>query len=387
METNLESIQRHKFYGLKEIQLIKLFLFNKSHQRFMKYLFTYFSLFIFLLFSHEFYAQNNVETPTLKPPAELFRTDQTLPIKLSFSIKELKKLTNDSTYINTSLGYLDQDGSQNDIQVELRVRGYFRLKNCYFPPLKVKIKKSESKGTLFEGNKELKLVIQCSDKKGTNDYIIKEYLAYRLYELISTYHYDTRLVKVSLVETKGSQEKNFELMGFFIEDTKKVAKRNGGDVMKRNVHPMAQDPMESVHNAFFQYMIGNTDFSTYARHNEKLLFVDKKIVPLPYDFDMSGLVNANYASISAAGDNPLPISSVRERYYRGFKRDPKIIAQVRQEFINKKFQVIEVIDSLEPLFENPKEFSYAKTYLMDFYKVMENDGLYKNEITNRLRTN
>jgi len=353
----------------------------------MKYLITYFSLFTFFIFSDQFYAQNSVETSKKKAPSELFRSEQALPIQLSFSIKELKKTTNDSTYLKTNLGYLDNDGSQKEIEAQLRVRGYFRLKNCYFPPLKLKIKKSDSKDNLFEGNKELKLVVQCSAKKGTNDYIIKEYLAYKLYELISTYHYKTRLANVSLTEIKGSQEKNYEFLGFFIEDTKKVAKRGGGDVLKRNVHPMAQDPTESVHNAFFQFMIGNTDFSTYAQHNEKLLFVDKKIVPLPYDFDMSGLVNANYASISEAGDTPLPISSVKERYYRGFKRDPKIIAQVRQEFRNNKFKVIELIDSLEPLFEDPKEFSYAKNYLMDFYKVMENDALYKKEITNRLRTN
>lgn len=352
----------------------------------MRYPLLYFLLFPLLFLNEQVYAQNEAKIVESKPPSELFRTNETMPIKLSFSIKEIKKLTNDSTYINTSLGYLDKDGSQKEIEVQLRVRGFFRLNNCYFPPLKVKIKKSESKGTIFEGNKELKLVVQCSAKKGTNDYVIKEYLAYKLYESISKYHYKTRLVNVSLTEIKGSQEKSFEFMGFFVEDTKKVAKRDGGDVMKRQVHPMAQDPTESVHNAFFQYMIGNTDFSTYAQHNEKLLYVDKKIVPLPYDFDMSGLVNASYATISEAGETPLPISSVTERYYRGFKRDPEIIAQVRQEFLDKRFQILEIIDELEPLFENPKEFSYAKNYLMKFYKVMEDDGLYKKEITNRLRT-
>lgn len=352
----------------------------------MKHLLSFFLLFPFLFLNEQIFAQNETEIPENKPPSKLFRSNEVLPIKLSFSIKEIKKLTNDSTYINTSLGYLDIDGSQKEIEAQLRVRGYFRLNNCYFPPLKVKLKKSERKGTLFAGNKQLKLVVQCSAKKGTNDYVIKEYLAYRLYEIISKYHYKTRLVNVSLTEIKGSQEKHFEFMGFFIEDTKKVADRDGGDVMKRNVHPMAMDPTESVHNAFFQYMIGNTDFSTYAQHNEKLLFVDKKIVPLPYDFDMSGLVDASYATISEANEEPLPISSVKERLYRGFKRDHNIITQVRQEFLDKKEETMALVDSLEPLFENPKEFSTAKDYLLDFYEVLEDDKLYREEIINRLRT-
>ena len=47
------------------------------------------------------------------------------------------------------------------------------------------------------------------------------------------------------------------------------------------------DADASVRNAMFQYMIGNTDFSTAYQHNNKLLYIDKLIIPLPYDFDMS----------------------------------------------------------------------------------------------------
>jgi hypothetical protein len=343
-------------------------------------------VFSFFFVCHSSYAQQGQTSAETKEPVLLFRSQKTLPIQLNFSTKEIRKKTNDSTYINSTLGYASEDSSLKELKVELRVRGDFRLTNCYFPPLKVQFKKSESKGTLFEGNKELKLTVQCSAKKGTNDYVIKEYMAYKLYELISDYHYKTRLADISFQEIKGSDAKNFEFKGFFIEDTKNVAERLGGNVMKRLVHPMAQDHLESVHNAFFMYMIGNTDFSTYVQHNEKLLYVDKKIVPLPYDFDMSGLVNASYATISEANEEPLPISSVRERLYRGFKRDPKIIAQVRQEFLDKKNDIMAVVDGLEPLFENPKEFSDTKDYMLQFYKVMENDALYHKEITSRLRT-
>lgn len=350
----------------------------------------YTSIILFLLlciFCQGSYAQDEKKTDPDQKVTPLFSGETAVPVKLDFSIKEIKKQTNDSTYVETIMGYAASDGTWSDINTKLRVRGYFRLSRCTFPPIKLKFKKEDRKNTLFEGNKELKLVLQCNTKKGAEDYIIKEYMAYKLYELVSDYHYKTRLADVSLSDTKDAKGKNYEINGFFIEDIKKVAKRFDGEVMKRSIHPMAQDPMESVHNSFFQYMIGNTDFSTYAQHNEKLIYVNKNIIPLPYDFDMSGLVNASYAAVSEKIEESSNISSVRDRLYRGFKRDAEIIAQVRQEFLDNQNKMMEVIDGLEPLFMDPKNFSEARKYIVEFFEVMSDDKLFHKEITRNLRTN
>ena len=90
--------------------------------------------------------------------SELFKSQKLLPLKLNYSNKYLKKKTNDSTYLRTKLSYKTLDDTWNIIDVEIRKRGNFRLKNCYYAPIKIKVKKSNSKGTLFEGNKKLKLV-------------------------------------------------------------------------------------------------------------------------------------------------------------------------------------------------------------------------------------
>ena len=111
-------------------------------------------------------------------------------------------------------------------------------------------------------------------------------------------HFNTRITSIAFTETKGSKIKTHDLKGIFIEDDKKIAKRFGGKILDRSISPYSQDPLGSVRNAFFQFMIGNNDFSTYAPHNEKLMEVDGKIVPIPYDFDLSGLVNASYAVVS-----------------------------------------------------------------------------------------
>ena len=342
-------------------------------------------VFLFFFVFNYSYSQKIKDSVQTEQVAKLFRNQDVLPIKLSYSNKNIKKETNDSTYIKTTLTY-QEDGSWKDLEVELRVRGNFRLINCYFPPIKVKINKSVSEGTLFEGNKKLKLVMPCSSKKGTNDYVVKEYMAYKFYEIISLYHFKTRLVDISFTEMKGKKEKSYYLKGVLVEDDKNVAKRSGGNVLKRRIHPAVQDPVTSVQNSFFQYLIGNTDYSTYVQHNEKLLFVNKSFVPLPYDFDMSGLVDTHYAVVSVINDEPLPISSVRERLYRGFKRDPMVIQQVRKEFINNEVDLLAVVDSLGADFENPKEFLVAKKFISDFFVVMKNDEIFKREITNKLRT-
>ncbi len=341
---------------------------------------------LLFIFCESSYTQNIEKPEQPKQVSKLFRDQSILPIKLKYSNKDLKKLTNDSTYVKSNMSYRAEDGSWKLIEVELRVRGNNRLKNCYFPPIKIKLKKENRKGTVFEGNKKLKLVVPCLNNKDKNDYIVKEYMAYKLYEIISPYYFNTRMVNISFTEDKGKKTKTYDLVGFFIEDTKKVAKRHDGKELKRIIHPLNQDPVTAVQNSFFQFMIGNTDFSIAYQHNEKLLFVNKKIVPLPYDFDMCGLVDASYSVVSVINDQSLPINSVRDRLYRGFKRDPKIIQQVRNEFINNKIELLEIVDSLEPLFDDPKKFYQAKNYILSFFDVMTDNAQFNDEITSKLRT-
>ena len=63
----------------------------------------------------------------------------------------------------------------------------------------------------------------------------------------------------------------------------------------------------------FQYAIGNTDWSAIKGHNVLLVESDGLVTPVPFDFDFSGLVNAQYASVSPE----LSISNVRQRVFRG----------------------------------------------------------------------
>ena len=340
----------------------------------------YFFVFIsFFFFQYSF--SQDVENISSKNESELFSDQEILAIKLSYSIKDIKKNTNDSTYIDSNLEYQLKDGSWQTLTVNLRGRGNNRLKNCYFPPLKVKIKKSDVKQTPFKGHKNLKIVLPCLLESDMNDNVVKEYLAYKLFEIISPYHLKTRILDIELDEEKGNKNKSHKLKGIFIEDDKVAAKRLDAKIYDRDMHPLNQEPISSIRNDFFQYMIGNTDFSTAYQHNMKVFYINKTMVPIPYDFDMAGLVNTSYAASSIA------VNSVTERVYRGFKRDKQLYEQVRREYLNNKDKLISVMDDNASYFEHPEEFETAKTYILSFFDILNNNKKFKEEILEQAREN
>ena len=343
--------------------------------------------FIFCLFlSFSAYSQASEDSTQVKETSKLFRSTEILPIRLEYSNLEVDKKTNDSTYLKTDLSYQQQDGTWKSFEIKMRGRGNFRRENCFFTPIKVKIKKSKYKNTLFDKNKELKFVLPCKKEKEKNDNVINEYLAYKLFEIISPYHFKTRLIQVDYTEIKKHSTDQHQLKGFIIEDIQKVAKRHDGDVYKKSIHPLNLDALLATRVELFQYLISNTDFATGYQHNGKVIFADKKLIPIPYDFDMSGLVNASYSSVSVIQSEELAISNVTQRMYRGFKRGDAYLHQVRQEFIDNKENINKAIERLEPYYENPKKFKTTKKYIAEFYKVIENDKRFKREIVDKLRT-
>lgn len=330
-------------------------------------------------------SQDLPKTDIAPDVSDLFASPSILPIKLNYSNKEVNKITNDSTYVKTEISYRQEEGKWRTLNTEIRARGNFRRKNCYFTPIKMKLGKSEAKGTLFEGNKKLKLVMPCLLQKDNNDHVVEEYMAYRLYEVISPYHFKTRLLDIEYSEERGKKTVPHTLKGIFIEDDKKVAARHNGNVLERFVHPLQQDAHTSIQNAFFQFLIGNTDFSTAYQHNGKLLFIDKKTIPLPYDFDMAGLIDASYSVVSVVQNETIPITEVTQRMYRGFKRDDQLMQLVRKEFLNNKTRLMEAVDALEPNFEDPGEFRKAKKFILDFFPILMDDARFKKEILDQCR--
>jgi len=310
----------------------------------------------------------------------LFDDDHPLAIRLSISVQELRHKTNDSTYIPSTLSF--KVGELWDtIPISIRVRGNFRKKNCTYPPLRIKFKKTDADGTLFEGTKSVKLVLPCHPGKSSMESINKEYVCYQLYHPITDIHLKTRLLDITLIEN-GKREKTSQVNGFFIEDDDQLAQRHNARVVdETRINPLQLEDTSALRFDLFQYMIANTDFSTRVIHNAEVLQTGNgRYIAVPYDFDMTGVVDAPYAT----GDPKWGIERVTERAYKGFCRNEKIAEYVRQEYIAHEEEIYQVIDRHVELL-NAKEAESLKRYLGEFFGILKSDYSYSEKITAKCR--
>lgn len=312
----------------------------------------------------------------------LFKSTEPINLRATGSIKSIKKNSNDSTLVAGKFEY--QHGEKwITVPVSARVRGNFRLKNCYFPPLKLKFKKQQAASTVFEGNKSLKLVMPCKNTSDKDRLIRREYLCYQFYRALSPYYFNTRLAELELTEVSRKKPRTYTMLTFFVEDNALVAKRTGGIVSEvKGIAPGAFEEKQSVRNDFFQYMIGNADWSAVYQHNSNTLVVDNKLIPLSYDFDMSGFVNAAYAQ---AKPTELGTGDVRERVYRGFCKSKSVMHEVRTEFLQKEGLLFAIIDQHAAQFKD-YDVSDMKEYLGGFFEILKKDYLFEQSIVAQCRT-
>ena len=313
----------------------------------------------------------------------IFQDTQPLSLQLSFSMREIKKNLNDSVYYPSFLTYKNDQGVWDSLNVGIRARGNFRRKNCYFPPLRLKMKKSHVAGTPFEGNKSFKLVLPCLNVKSANNLILREYLCYKLLEPVTPYFFHTRLANITLTDQSNKQAKSHSIIGFFIEDDDLIADRFNGQVLDQIILPRQLNDTTAIVHYFFEYMIANTDWSTTTQHNTKVIQLPpNKKVPLSYDFDMAGLVNAPYATINES----LNIKSVKERLYRGYCRDESVTEYVREKYIQLESEIMNVVSDHQSYFSEG-EYMVMKKYIEEFFTILKDDKKFKDAILLTCRRN
>jgi hypothetical protein len=201
------------------------------------------------------------------------------------------------------------------VAVELRTRGRYRADTvqCELPALFVFFT-GDTSGTLFAGERMLPLTTHCARTAAHEQYLLKEYLAYRMYNALTANSLRVRLARVTYRDAAGRLEP-IERYAFFTEHFESFARRHGVSVRPKGLFdPRAADSAEIATFDLFQYAIGNTDWSAVKGHNVLLVEGEAGFVTaVPFDFDFSGLVDAGYASVSPE----LSITSVRQRLFRG----------------------------------------------------------------------
>jgi hypothetical protein len=251
-------------------------------------------------------------------------------------------------------------------EIQLAARGEFRRTNCVMPSLSLDFK--NQKAPKLSGLKRLKLVCGCSQSKFDEELLLKEYLVYKMYNMLTEMSFGVRLAKMTYQDnTKG---KEYTQYGFLIEDVDAVAKRNNSrEYDKKVLNGTMTDRAQMTLVSMFQYMIGNTDWSLPNNHNIRYvqLLNDTISFPyvIPYDFDYCGFVNAPYAVPQAE----FGIEKVTDRFYRGLPRDKEEIAEVIKLFRDKKEFMYALVKNFDLLREKAR--SEMLEYLDGFYEDLE----------------
>jgi hypothetical protein len=266
------------------------------------------------------------------------------------------------------LRFTGEGGTELTLAVQLSARGHVRrmARTCDYVPLRVEFPKQGVAGTVFARQEALKLVVQCARGGDYEQYLLREHLAYRLSNVITPRSYRSRLARVTYVDRTTGQATGTR-HAMFIEDDSDVAKRMEGrtvELQRLLFKDVATDTLMPM--MIFEYMIGNTDFSIFALHNVRLVQrPDKSIHPIPYDFDISGLVHPPYA-VPARG---MMITSVRDRVYRGPCRRQEQIDPYIANFVAKKDLLRALPDSIPGLDKPSRED--ARSYLDDFFSAIK----------------
>jgi hypothetical protein len=337
-----------------------------------------YGLFSFLVFfAMPAFGQNDslnthyVAADTLGENSKLFEGNELQRISLKFDITKYKKLKSDKEYLDAVLTYHTSVKDSVTKAIKVRSRGEFRRSHCDFPPLMLNFKlKDTIPGEFYKINK-LKMVTQCYT--GNEEGLLKEYLIYKLYNVLTENSFRVKLLKVDYINTdpRKALKKPISEFAFVIEPIDLLTKRlDAIEVKLTNLNQKKIKPEMMDRVAIFNYMVGNTDWSVPINHNVLILSQVHSERPelgmiVPFDFDFSGLVNADYAA-------PFPglkITSVLDRQYMGICRSKEVYINALREFSDKKDEFYKVI----------KEFPYLKgktkkemiIYLDGFFKGID----------------
>lgn len=254
--------------------------------------------------------------------------------------------------------------------VDLEVRGHFRRDYCYLPPLKLSFNKTAA--SKLRSLKSLKLVNACRFNSTYAQYIFKEFIVYKIYNLLTDKSFKVRLLNVEYKDSSAKKSPFIE-PAFFIEDAKEMCKRNDCKEWKRGkLNTEATNRKQMTLVALFEYMIGNTDWSVPGNHNIKLVQSKEdsmsKPFSVPYDFDYAGIVNTDYA----VPDPLLNTETVLQRVYRGYPRSIEELNEAFELFKNQKENIFALVNNFELLTAFNKKNMIK--YLESFYELIKNPG-------------
>lgn len=328
------------------------------------------------------------------PVAPLFTSHEPLtftieaPLSTIFKDRGTDRVERDSKVILPG-----SDGQVVTLDIDIRTRGKSRANRriCEFPPLRLDFD-TAGRGTVFEGQNALKLVVHCQDGRAEYEqYVLQEYLVYRMYNLLTDHSFRARLARVTYVDTDGKRDP-VTRYAFLLEDVDDLAARNRVKAVRiEAVPPQLGDPGSVALVAVFQYLVGNPDWSLFSVepgedaccHNTVPIgAVSGPMFSVPYDFDVSGIVNTRYADrLFGPEQRNMGIRRVRERAYRGFCASADHLPAIFALF-NQKRDAIYALYREQPGL-HPEVVKETVEYLDAFYETINDPAKRAREIERR----
>lgn len=326
------------------------------------------------LFSRFIVFINDLSAQPAKPDSitksfRLFDDDKLIEISLRFDLSTYFREKPRKQYLRANLTFhLDKSDSISG-DIGLRTRGIFRNSYCIFAPIELNIRKANFGYSDLDGISKLKMVPQCSAGKEREDYVLREFLAYKLFNVLTDTSFRVRLLIVNYIDPQKNK-KPVRQYGFFLEPAEMLAARTNcfqvrsKAINQKNIVPKIMDRL-----AIFNYMIGNYDWSVPGQHN---VFILKSKnydtnglgISVPHDFDWSGLVNPEYA----IPKEELGIENVRQRLFLGVCRKNEVYDNELNQFLEKKAEFYKVIDEFPYLDKRVKK--ELTGYLDGFFDML-----------------
>lgn len=318
----------------------------------------------FLLSCHE----HAVDSET---PFSHFQDEKIIHLTIETDLARLVSGEKKIPYLPAKITLQKSEGEPEHFHALTKPRGVYRKSMCDFPPLKIRFPDEVIEEEGLEDFPTLKLVTHCKSDPEFEQLILKEYHAFKLYNVLTDSSFRVQLARVQYVDCEDRRPP-YERYGFLIENPNELAERMHGRILgkKHGIPEYIHKPQYKLFT-MFQFMIGNTDWALKNRHNVKLVEpLEGKVkppIPVPYDFDFCGFVDAPYA----VPHHSIPITDVTDRYFQWKGNEEEDFSEVVALFLSKKEKLLAVCEQCEFLSEKCKQES--SEYLQSFFEVLESE--------------
>jgi len=302
---------------------------------------------------------------------DIFISEELMHVTIASDFKNLVKKKGQEEYQPAVFHYQMNDTILLTRDIKIKARGKSRKNVCFFPPIQLNFPKESVVLDQIREFDKMKMVMNCKRGEQYEQFLLSEYMAYKMLNILTDFSYRVRLIRITFIDISGKYDTDTQF-AFIIENKKQMAERL--DAIPIDVGGVKDEFIEKttlVNSYLFQYMIGNTDWSIPGKHNMHLIKSKDPVKTAPYvipfDFDLAGIVDANYAIPNTEAD----ISNVRERFYMGECLPESEIRGGLKVYLERKDEIYTLYQGSELLDSNTKRKTID--YIDEFYGIVEND--------------